>query len=138
MTELVRKAVDTFGRLIAVHAGSEVPGEGPASVTRFEEYTFTFEHGSVTVTADGETDSLTVGETSGTWLDVADLSGRPPWAEAIGCGILWLWLIENQNGYVDGVQIEFADGTGKHVTVQLMCLASALSASRIVAFRDRP
>jgi hypothetical protein len=138
MTELVRKAVDTFGRLTAVHAGSDAPGEGPASPIRFEEYTFTFEHGSITATAEGETDSLTVGENSGTWLDVADLSGRPPWSDAIGCGILWLWLLENQNGYVDGVQIEFADGAGKNVTVQLMCWASALSASRIVEFTDRP
>ena len=63
MTELVRKTVDTFDRLVAVLAGSDAPGEGPASPTRFEGYTFTFEHGSITVTAGGETDSLTVGET---------------------------------------------------------------------------
>ena len=138
ITELVRKAVDTFGPLTAVHAGSDAPGEGPASPTRFEEYTFTFEHGSITVTADGETDSLTVGETSGTWRDVVDLSGRPPWVEAIGCGTLWFWMLENQHGYVDGVQIDFADGAGKHVTVQLMCWASALDTSRIVEFADRP
>ena len=138
MTELVRSAVDAFGRLTAVHAGSDAPGEGPASLTCFEEYTFTFEHGSITITADGETDSLTVGENSGTWLDVADLSMRPPWADAMGCGILWLWLLENQYGYVDGVQIEFADGASKNVTVQLTCWASALTASRIVRFTDRP
>ena len=105
---------------------------------RYEPFALASLCGSITITADGETDSLTVGENSGTWLDVADLSVRPPWADAIGCGILWLWLLENQYGYVDGVQIEFADGASKNVTVQLTCWASALTASRIVRFTDRP
>jgi hypothetical protein len=135
---LVTKAVRTFGRLVGVHAGADAAREGRASATSFEEYTFSFEHGSISITAEGETDSVTLSESSGTWLDMADLSGRAPWSDAIGCEILWLWQLENQFGYVDGVQIEFADGTGKHVTVQLVCWASALTASRIVEFTDRP
>jgi hypothetical protein len=93
---------------------------------RYEEYVFGFEHGSFTVTAEASDDSIRLGATGATLPYVTDLSGEDPWSRLIGCGILWIWRMTNQNGYFDGLQLEFAR-PGECWSVQLMCGASAFS-----------
>ena len=104
--------------------------EPPAD--RFEELTFSFERGTLSVAAEGEFDTVALREGGPTLASSTDLAHSDPWAEAVRCGPLWLWTLTNQQGFVDGFQAQFADGSGKTVSVQLMCAASSFSVARVV------
>lgn len=56
-----------------------------------------------------------------------DLSGVIPWRGAIGHPLMWAWEMTNQQGYLDGIQLEFAaDVASESVTVQLLALGAQL------------
>ena len=53
------------------------------------------------------------------------LVDKQPWSLAIGCPLLWSWMLYNQQGYFDGIQIEFAkNAESKSVVIQLVALGS--------------
>ena len=56
-----------------------------------------------------------------------DLSGTAPWDLAISKPLLWSWRMINQQGYLDGLQMQF--GRNVHasiVQVQLIAIASEI------------
>jgi hypothetical protein len=60
------------------------------------------------------------------WIPIS-LTKKQPWAQAIGDPLLWSWVLYNQQGYFDGIQLEFAKNTSAQSTlVQLVALGSEI------------
>lgn len=60
------------------------------------------------------------------WFPVSFVK-KPPWSSAIGNPLLWSWVLYNQQGYCDGIQLEFGKNTGSQSTVvQLVALGSEI------------
>jgi hypothetical protein len=135
VVDLLRRVVDDFGNLLAV-TGSRAEAVSAGRPTRFEQYAFRFERGTLSVLADGSDDSIQVFEDE-TLLDHVELlTDTAPWAGAVGHGVMFAWRLKNQSGYADGLQIEFGWGSeppGGHLCVQLVCVASELTASIVRA-----
>jgi hypothetical protein len=56
----------------------------------------------------------------------------PSWSNAIGMRIQWFWWLRNNQGYTDGLQIEFvSDSTSGSETFQFIAVASRLSIRRV-------
>src|SRR5947199_6340246 len=50
-----------------------------------------------------------------------------PWSECIGLGVCWAWRLTNQQGYSDGVRLEFSEpGEVSRAVVELVVVASAI------------
>jgi len=50
-----------------------------------------------------------------------------PWLECIGLSVCWAWQLINQQGYSDGVMLEFSErGKEPLATVKLIVAASAI------------
>jgi hypothetical protein len=50
-----------------------------------------------------------------------------PWNQMMGAALIWSWRLTNQQGYSDGLQLEFRrDGHGALACVQLIAIASTL------------
>jgi uncharacterized protein DUF6334 len=58
---------------------------------------------------------------------LVDLSDSSPWNTCLGAGARWLWQLTNQQGYSDGVRLEFGNSDEKsRATVELLVMASAI------------
>lgn len=121
---------DGAGRLVAVRHGCypDLPGTVSAVALSFES-------GQWLVMVDPDDDSVRIQELSASRhreFDFCDPAEGSPWAPALGRRVSWFWALENQRGYVDGVQLSFADagrgpvpGAGDEVCqVQLIAAAS--------------
>ncbi len=63
----------------------------------------------------------------------ASLIASVPWSSAKGKPLMWSWMLHNQQGYFDGLQMEFAkDSSDKPTVIQLVALAGELK-HRIVS-----
>jgi hypothetical protein len=50
-----------------------------------------------------------------------------PWRFAIGRHLRWGWMMINQQGYFDGIQLEFGNGDKEEsISIQLIAIASSL------------
>ncbi|PZS35059.1 MAG: hypothetical protein DLM58_04570 [Pseudonocardiales bacterium] len=127
--DLRRQAVEDFGKLLSVSAGSE-SSLSAALPTRYEQYEFVFERGSFVVAANADDDTVRIVEGRLEPRHVVDLTREGPWSAPVGSGVLWIWILENQGGYRDGFQIQFGQPSG-HVNVQLVCEASSLTAATV-------
>lgn len=126
MASVVTEIVDSYGALSEVR-GQPVAGIGLVALT------LRFEHASVLVEADADDDTIRLTSTSGT--EGESLSHLAPWTSAVGRGVRWVWSLTNQQGYDDGVQMEFGnraqEGQPIHLCVQLLVVASALRISEV-------
>ncbi|MGQ0843498.1 MAG: DUF6334 family protein [Sporichthyaceae bacterium] len=55
-----------------------------------------------------------------------DLSDTPPWSQLLGRRLGWRWAMTNQNGYFDGLQLEFEQPGAPAVAVQWTAWGSEL------------
>jgi hypothetical protein len=56
-----------------------------------------------------------------------DASSSAPWSTCIGLNISWAWQLTNQQGYDDGVRLEFSStGESSDPVVELIVMASAI------------
>ena len=101
MENLTKRVVDKFGNLTSLSGGTEEPAE-PTTPARFEQYEFVFEHGCFTASTAPEDDTLVLAEQRMTLPHVTVLTESEPWSAAVGSGVLWVWLLQNHNGYRDG------------------------------------
>lgn len=125
MQSLARKVVDGFGALVRITGSNEFeyPLGGP---TRLSEVEFVFTHGTVLIAARDD-DTVEMSEGNLTHTHRVDLASLRPWSDAISSrGLGWIWLMKNQNGYLDGIQLQFLRHDGSF-TVQMICEASELS-----------
>lgn len=130
MEKLTKRVVDEFGSLISISGGTEEPADR-TTPARFEQYEFVLEHGCFTASTDPDNDTLLLVEQRMTLPHIAPLTESKPWSAAVGSGVLWVWLLENHNGYQDGLQLEFGWSSG-NFSVQLMCEASGLTAAAVL------
>jgi len=51
-----------------------------------------------------------------------------PWLEMFGLSVLWVWEMTNQQGYTDGLRLEFGDpdDSEKSRTVEMVVAASSI------------
>lgn len=62
----------------------------------------------------------------------ANVSTHFPWAAALGKHARWVWLLENQDGYEDAIQFEFADtDRGGSVRIQLVAMNVAIQVNHV-------
>ena len=90
----------------------------------------------VLLSADAEDDTLVVGRdpksSGGAGRQWTPLHQNDPWKEAVGKPLLWTWLMTNQQGYLDGVQFEFASSVEKaSVVIQLIVCGGALKTRHV-------
>ncbi len=96
---------------------------------------FEFEN-HVVVLAAQDDDTLQVIESSRhideVRVDSRNLSKLSPWNRALGKPLLWSWRMTNQQGYSDGVQLQFATNvTGEKAEVQLIVVASEIKVKEL-------
>lgn len=125
MLDLLRNVVDTGGRLVnARHALFE--GD-PQFITAVE---LQFESLSVVLCAVPDDDTLAVnsGEFESTPDEIlVEVSDSNPWSKCLGSGLAWAWELTNQQGYSDGLRLEFEEpGEPSNLVVELIVIASAI------------
>jgi hypothetical protein len=134
MLDILARVFDDAGRLREV-AYARFEGD-PRFVTavalRFDSLTAVFR-----AMPDDDTLAASVGALNPAADQVlADVSRDFPWANCIGLGLSWAWGMTNQQGYTDGVRLEFGKPNDAHSeVVELVVAASSIRvfASRQVA-----
>jgi Family of unknown function (DUF6334) len=123
MLDILRRICDTGGRLLGV---TRALFEGdPTFVTALA---FRFEGATVAFRAMSDDDTLdcVAGDlVAELWETTADASGARPWSACVGLSAAWIWQLTNQQGYTDGVRMEFGEPT-RPVIVELLVIASAI------------
>lgn len=120
--EAARAMCDDSGHLVSVRYGSD-----PELPDRAHLVGLTFESGEWWLGVDPDDDSLVIAEhlTDGK----AVLTPAPhdsPWQGALGRRPRWVWVMINQQGYMDGIQFEFiTDKADNDQRIQMVALASA-------------
>jgi hypothetical protein len=123
---IMASAVDQGGRLLSVEClmDEDLP-KGPVAL-RLE-----FERLSFYLLADANDDTISVASSLPDELHslrvskVDDQAG--PWKGAVGSALSWAWLLTNQQGYADGVQLEFRGGERAELScIQVIAVASTL------------
>jgi Family of unknown function (DUF6334) len=127
MLDTLARACDDGGRLVRVSCTRFVgdPGDHPfvtAVALRFEFLTAVFR---------AKPDDDTLAASMGTLVaapdeEVMNLVGEPPWSSCLGLGLCWGWRLTNQQGYTDGVRLEFGSGAEAGPVVELVVIASGL------------
>jgi hypothetical protein len=125
MLDTLAKIYDTAGRLVSV---SQTLFEGdPRFVTAVG---LQFESLSAVFRAVPDDDSLAasleplVPEPSETLIDA---SQSAPWSACVGFTIYWAWRLTNQQGYSDGVRLQFSErGKDPPTLIELIVTASAI------------
>jgi hypothetical protein len=89
-----------------------------------------FERGDWLAVAEPDDDTVELTRTTDDELAkwrVADASTVFPWAAVLHKRIAWVWVLENQQGYTDAVQLEFAGPVnGGEVTIQVLAVNAQL------------
>jgi hypothetical protein len=90
---------------------------------RFESISVVFRANSDDDTLIASIGSLTP-DADETLVDISDSS---PWVTCLGAGACWLWQLTNQQGYADGVRLEFGNPDEQSRAVfELLVTASAI------------
>ena len=78
--------------------------------------------------ADDDTLVTSIGSlTPGSDETLVDITDSSPWRTCIGAGACWLWQLTNQQGYADGVRLEFGNPEEpSRAVVELVVAASAI------------
>ncbi len=132
MLDTLRRMCHDCGRLLGVDY--TLLGGDPRFVTsvglRFESLSLVFR-------ADPDDDTLAVSE--GPLVPKADetrfcADHIHPWDSCRGLRICWAWSLTNQQGYTDGVRLEFSEpGQAPRAVVELVVAASAIGVFVAVA-----
>jgi len=65
---------------------------------------------------------------------LVEAGGSAPWSACIGLNICWAWRLTNQQGYTDGVRLEFSESGGaSSAMVELVVSASAIQTFKVVS-----
>ena len=129
--ELLQEVAYEYGKLVQITGGRDEV-LAPQRPVVFDQVVFTFEHGVITVEAQGDDDTVEVRQGLGTAAYRYVLTDEEPLGRFVGRGVQWIWLLRNQQGYQDGFQIEFKS-EGEYLALQMICEASML---RIAVLRD--
>jgi hypothetical protein len=128
MLDLLRQVCDEAGRLLGVEYAlfEGDPGFVTGIGLRFESLAVRFR-------AVSDDDSLIA--SLGSLRAEADevivtATATGPWPRCLGLGVCWGWQLTNQQGYSDGVRLEFVEpGREARAVVELIVIASAIRLS---------
>lgn len=125
MLDTLAKIYDDGGRLVGV---TYTLFEGdPKFITavglRFEAVSAVFR-----AVTDDDTLAVSLGTLTPEPSETLIESGNSaPWSACMGFGICWAWRLTNQQGYSDGVRLEFSEpGEVSRAVVELIVAASAI------------
>jgi hypothetical protein len=123
---VIRDLCETAGKLREVRYSLYDAGpEGRDWIVAVE---MRFESRVASIYAESELDTISVrlGDVKvdeDCYLEVA--SKAAPWIDAVGRSLRWIWLLQNQEGYEDGVRFEFAPSTEGQEALEVTLLAIA-------------
>ena len=112
---------DSAGRLVVVRHGVL---DEPAMI---EAIILDFEFGSWTLSVNADDDTIRITEGQTAALEDVRIGPAPaesPWTGAFGAVPQWIWVLENQQGYHDGLQFCFAVDDREVCQIQLIAMAS--------------
>ena len=113
------EVAEGFGPLLSVGA-TRLENGG------IEELVLAFELGRLKVGVDPDWDTVVLSATPGAEGGrTAVHVGGEPWSRCIGLRVRWIWRLQNQREFFDGVQLEFA-GERESPAIQIVAEASAL------------
>jgi len=102
-----------------------------------------FQQGSYFVVATDDdslklTDSVAEVDVDVDDFNSVNMSDKLPWQSAIGRSVRWVWTMVNQQGYLDGLQFEFANNiTQEPVVIQLIAIASSIKLYKRISLSQR-
>jgi hypothetical protein len=126
MLDTLKRICDEGGRLVsvvyAIFEGDSLKGDLPFVVA------MGFQFESIAVVFRARPDDDTIAAITGPLERLpdevmADFSNAAPWSDCLGCHVGWAWQLTNQQGYGDGVRIEFAES---NVVIELIVAGSAI------------
>ncbi|WP_211302412.1 DUF6334 family protein [Nannocystis exedens] len=124
--EAVSRIIDSGLPLTSVEfcMDSDLPSDPVA-------FRFSFEDESFCVSANGHDDTIIVSRDMpneyASYPSRAFLMLSPPWNGALGAKLIWVWTLENQRGYFDGIQLQFEHlDSPPPFSIQMIALASTL------------
>lgn len=117
---LLREVVNSFGAIKAV-AVEEYEAVILSTVK------ITLESGELVISAVPDDDTVRVSLSSDPGVIFRDVSVEDPWRCLIDSEPLWIWLLTNQQGYTDGIQI-YVQRDSFDFCIQLVTMASSLRA----------
>ena len=125
MLESLAKICNDYGQLVGVKYAlfEGVPHQISAILMQFETVTATFR-----AVSDDDTLEVSLSPFVPEQEEIlVDMSTSTFWEYLKGSGVLWAWRLTNQQGYEDGVRLEFRDPSGKSTTiVELIVIASTI------------
>ena len=133
MLDSLAKIYDDGGLLLSVQCTlfEGDPNFVTAILLRFESLSAVFR-----AVPDDDTLDVTFGSlNSDPEETLIEIATTHPWSACIGSGVRWLWRLTNQQGYSDGVRLEFGnpnEGASRAV-VEFVVVASAIQTSVVVA-----
>lgn len=87
--------------------------QGLEGVALVKGVSFQFSNAALSISITEDTDEVMISEEDLLPLEdeekVLDVSDDPEWSDVIGLTARWFWLLRNQQGYEDGMRIEFAN-----------------------------
>ena len=121
MINALHKACYESGRLIDVR--ETLIDEGSDSINAVE---LTFEALTVTLSVQPDDDTVLASLSSLSNDEIFRTTRQSFWSTCIGKGLQWAWLLTNQQGYKDGIRLEFHNVDEQDsVIVELIALASS-------------
>ena len=119
------KIANEFGKLVAVQYYCwEFEKEPPI----FGACCLSFENGEVYHEVLPEYDEISCATSLLDKFEIKkNMSDVSPWRKALGKKVLWLWKLENHQGYFDSIQYSFANTVeDEEIILQLMVCASQI------------
>jgi uncharacterized protein DUF6334 len=125
MLDILAEIYDNGGRLVRVRYA--LFDGGPRFVTAVE---LKFESRSAVFRAVADDDTLaeSLGELKlEPYETLVEVNDSEQWSNCIGCGVCWAWQLTNQQGYLDGVRLEFSEpGEVGRAVIELIVVASSI------------
>ena len=111
----------------------------PELPERIKAIQFIFEHDMFFIIVNGEDDTLEITHESlvepfgKEGYQNIDVSNEMPWKLAINNKVAWLWMMINQQNYLDGFQMEFHDKNNNKnsTTIQMLAVLSEIEISMV-------
>ena len=125
MLDKLAELYDIGGPLVSVECAlfEGNPNCVTAVLLRFDSVSTVFR-----AVADDDTLTITLGPLVPAMGErLLNVGSYPPWSRCIGLGVAWAWQLTNQQGYSDGVRLEFSEpGEEFRAVIELIVVASAI------------
>jgi hypothetical protein len=125
MLDILAEIYESGGRLVGVRYALF---EGDPRFVTAVELQFESRSAVFRAVADDDTLAASLGQIeSEAYETLVEVSDSELWLNYVGYGICWAWQLTNQQGYSDGVRLEFSEpGKESCGVIELIVVASAI------------